>query len=112
VTKTVGNYQLAGTHDGTSFTSYVSTEGAALISTGWHQAAIAWDSTALTFYIDGVAKATVASPTALPSDMDVTTPTWIGRDESGTLYVEVDDFRIYDRALSQERITALYTATW
>jgi hypothetical protein len=74
--------------------------------------AITWDATALNLYLDGVVKATVASPTALPSDMDVTAPTWIGNDGTGTLYVEVDDFRIYDRALSQELITSLYNATW
>lgn len=108
VTKT-GNYQLSGTHDGTSFVSLMSGDGTMLADSLWHNVLITWDATAISLYIDGVMKQTLASPTALPSDIDPTMPTWLANDGAATpLFVEIDDLRIYDRVLTPELITSLF----
>lgn len=108
VTKT-GNYQLSGTHDGNSFVSLMSGDGTMLADSLWHNVLITWDATAISLYIDGVTKQTLASPTALPSDIDPAMPTWLGNDGAATpLYVEIDDLRIYDRVLTPELITSLF----
>jgi len=107
-TKSVGNYQLYGTKGSIPYVSYMSGDGANLANSAWHHVVVTWDATAISLYLDGLLKSTVPSPTALPSDIDVTTPTWIGSDGSAALYVEVDDLRIYNRVLTPELITNLF----
>jgi hypothetical protein len=61
-------------------------------------------------YIDGVEKATSNSMTTRPADLGNTTRNFIGRsqfDEDPYLDGMMDDFRIYDRALSAAEVAAL-----
>jgi hypothetical protein len=81
---------------------------------GWHHVAVAIDgaTSEMQLYVDG---AVVASgPTSvLPADLGNTTQNWIGRsqyaEQYGDPYLDgsVDDFRIYNRALSGPEIRCL-----
>ncbi|NLH40906.1 MAG: hypothetical protein GX448_03620 [Planctomycetes bacterium] len=79
--------------------------------TGWHHVAVTIDSATMTMtlYLDGdpVGK---AATTLLPKDLGVTTQNWLGRSQyvadayfSGML----DEFRIYNRALSAAEVRYL-----
>jgi len=69
------------------------------------------DGTALTatVYLDGGAVAT-SSVAVLPKDLGATNQNWIGRSQftaDGFFNGAVDDFRIYNRALSASEIRYL-----
>ena len=82
------------------------------LPTGWHHTAVVIDGTTMTatLYLDGGAVAGTSSVAVLPKDLGVTTQNWIGRSQftadaffNGT----VDDFRIYNRALSAAEVRYL-----
>lgn len=82
-----------------------------ILPTGWHHTAVAIDGTAktATLYLDGTAAAT-SSVAVLPKDLGVTTQNWIGRSQftaDAFFNGMVDDFRIYNRALSGSEIRYL-----
>jgi hypothetical protein len=82
-----------------------------VISLGWHHMAIAIDSTAMTLnlYLDGERVGSAAT-TLLPKDLGNTTQNWIGRSqwEADAYYTgSVDDFRIYNRVLSEAEVRYL-----
>jgi hypothetical protein len=78
------------------------------LPTGWHHVAVSIDSITmiLKLYLDGES---VASDTTglLPSELGNTTNNWIGRSQWGAqayLNASLDDFRIYNYALTAEEI--------
>jgi hypothetical protein len=75
-----------------------------MLMTGWHQVAVVIDGTSMVvkIYLDGtvVGSNTV---TVLPKDLGKTTQNWLGRSQfTADAYFTggLDDFRIYNRALS------------
>jgi len=81
------------------------------LPTGWHHTAVVIDATALTatVYMDGAAVSS-SSVAMLPKDLGVTNQNWIGRSQftaDGFFNGAVDDFRIYNRALSASEIRYL-----
>jgi hypothetical protein len=83
----------------------------ARLPAGWHHVAAVFDAASMTIqlYQDGVVVAQTSTDT-LPADLGNTTQNWLGRsqyDADGFFTGSIDDFRIYDRALSQEEILYL-----
>ncbi len=82
-----------------------------VMTVGWHHAAVAIDSQAMTItlYVDG--ERIVSGATALlPKDLGNTTQNWIGRSQYAAdayFFGSVDDFRIYNRALSAAEVRYL-----
>lgn len=80
----------------------------------WKHVAVTISGSTGKLYVDGVQIATNTSMTLNPSSLGNTTQNWIGRSEfSGDPYFngQIDDFRIYSRALSASEISALYGGT-
>jgi hypothetical protein len=78
---------------------------------GWHHVAVVIDSAAmqLRLYMDGTLVASGAT-TLLPKDLGVTTQNWLGRSQftaDGFYNGSLDDFRIYNRALSEAEVRYL-----
>jgi len=77
----------------------------------WHHLVVTWDGTTIKYYIDGVDRGSHTWEGPLPS---ATSNLLIGSDPPGdTEYFRgiMDDFRIYNHALSPNEIGALSTAT-
>lgn len=72
----------------------------------WHEATFTWDSTNAVFYLDGTLVGSVAAGAiANVTSYDLS----IGYDGgSGYVDMEVDSFRLLDRALSATEVTTLY----
>ena len=86
-------------------------DGPTPLSVGWHHVAVTIDTqaTTTTIYVDGEPVAS-GGTAQLPRDMGVTTQNWIGRSQySADAYFlgSIDDFRIYDRALSAAEVRYL-----
>ncbi len=82
-----------------------------ILPTGWHHTAVVIDGAAMTatLYLDGTVVAT-SSVAVLPKDLGVTTQNWIGRSQftADAFYNgKVDDFRLYNRAVSASEIRYL-----
>ena len=79
----------------------------ATLPSGWHHVAVTFDSEEMLMrlYLDGVVVVS-GGTTLLPMDMGVTTQNWLGKSQwPDALYAgALDDFRIYDRALSADEI--------
>jgi hypothetical protein len=81
------------------------------LGTGWHHLAVVLDAASMTLrlYVDGTLVA--SGPTAkLPRDLGVTTQNWLGRSEWSAdpfFTGQMDDFRIYNRALSDAEVRYL-----
>jgi hypothetical protein len=102
---------LGGRHRGASFVNLWTTSP--LTDRQWHQVAFTWSAASINLYVDGRALRAQSTPDALPSDLGATDPDWLGRtlnDAAITLYVEIDDLRIYNRVLSANEVAALYSA--
>jgi len=83
----------------------------AVMTEGWHHVAVTIDSKAmmLAVYLDGEPVASGAT-TLLPRDLGNTTQNWLGRSQyAADAYFlgSLDDFRIYDRALSPAEVRYL-----
>jgi len=81
------------------------------LSPGWHHLAVTVDSSAMTLqlYVDGNVVAS-APTTVLPADLGETTQNWLGRSqyEADPYFMGMlDEFRIYDRALSASEVRYL-----
>jgi cytochrome c len=81
------------------------------LPSGWHHVAGVIDSTTMqmTLYLDGVVMAQGATD-SVPADMGETSQNWLGRSQftADPLYNgSVDDFRIYNRVLSEGEIRYL-----
>jgi len=86
----------------------------ARLTAGWHHIAVVLGTGTTytgTLYIDNVAVATNTAMTLRPSTIGNTANNWIGRSAftADPYYAGlVDDFRVYNRALTSVEITALY----
>jgi hypothetical protein len=89
--------------------------GPARLSTAaWHHIAVVLGAGATytgTLYVDGVSVGTNAAMTLRPSNLGNTPNNWIGRSAFTAdpfFHGLVDDFRVYNRALTAAEITALF----
>jgi hypothetical protein len=108
-TSTAGAH-LAGVHEGASFVDLWSATPI-LTDKAWHQAALTWSAASIDLYIDGKSVGSSPNPAALPSQLGTTSPNYLGRlpdDTSLAMFGEIDDLRIYDRALSAAQVALLY----
>jgi hypothetical protein len=83
---------------------------AALPTGGWHHVAVTLNGSTGTLYVDGAQVGINTAMTLKPSDMGATTKNWIGHSQySADPYLDgrVDDFRIYNRALTASEVTHL-----
>lgn len=85
------------------------TSDAALIE-GWHHLAVVFDQGVMTLYVDGWSAGSVETEIT-PQDMGTTTQNWLGKsqwvDSDDLLMGMIDDFRIYNRGLSNAEIRYL-----
>jgi hypothetical protein len=80
------------------------------LPTGWQHVAITLSGTTGTMWLGGVPVATNPNMTIHPADLGATDQNWIGRSQFSAdpfLNAAVDDFQIYDHALSAADIAAL-----
>ncbi|MDF2987562.1 MAG: hypothetical protein K0R50_3072 [Eubacterium sp.] len=84
--------------------------GTAALTTGsWKHVAVTLSGNSGTLYIDGAAVGTNTGMTLNPSDLGATTLNYIGKSQFSDPYLDglVDDFVIFNRALSQTEIASL-----
>ena len=96
--------------NGSSEQQLTAGSGFTLSANTWYHIAITKSGNTARMYLNGRLAATNTSMTFNPSDMGVTTNNWIGRSQySADPYLNgmVDEFSIYDYALSEEEIKAL-----
>lgn len=90
-------------------------DGKAALSTGtWTHVAAVLGSTGAVLYVDGVQVGANTAVTLRPKDLGNTPNNYIGRSQYSTdpyLDGDIDEFRVYSRALSAAEIQALYTYT-
>ena len=80
------------------------------LPTGWQHVAITLSGTTGTMWLNGVPVATNPNMTIRPADLGATNQNWIGRSQFSAdpyLNASVDDFQIYDHALSAADIATL-----
>ncbi|HEU5157180.1 MAG TPA: arabinofuranosidase catalytic domain-containing protein [Streptosporangiaceae bacterium] len=80
------------------------------LPTGWQHVAITLSGTTGTMWLNGVPVATNPDMTIHPADLGATDQNWVGRSQFSAdphLDAAVDDFQIYDHALSAAEMTAL-----
>lgn len=85
--------------------------GTANLTTGWHLVAVTLSGSTGTLYVDGAQVGQNTAMTLNPSSLGSTTNNWIGRSQySGDAFLNgaIDQFRIYNRALSAAEILALF----
>ncbi len=86
--------------------------GTAALPTGsWVHVAVTKAGNVGTLYVNGTAVGTNSNMTLSPSSLGNTTQNWLGRSQySADAYLDgqLDDFRIYNRALSAAEISSLY----
>ncbi len=77
----------------------------------WSLVTVTLSGTTGTLYVDGTPVGSNTSMTVHPSALGTTTQSWIGRSEYGDPYYSgaVDDFNIYNRALSAAEVATLAT---
>jgi hypothetical protein len=84
-------------------------DGQATLPTGgWHHVAVTLNGSTGTLYVDGVQVGSNTAMTLKPSNLGSTTQNWIGRSQyAADPYLDgrVDDFRIYNRALTASEVT-------
>ncbi|WP_372663714.1 LamG-like jellyroll fold domain-containing protein [Cohnella sp.] len=80
---------------------------AALPTGGWHHVAVTLNGPTGTLYVNGVQVGINNAMTLKPSTLGATTQNWIGRSQYPDPYLDgrVDDFRIYNRALTASEVT-------
>src|SRR3989344_4468140 len=98
---------LYGTIQNTGYTVN-SITGSTDLTGAWHHVVFTYDANFLNLYVDGVSAATPVAKTITPGTntaaLTIGKTLTLGRFAKGT----IDDARIYNRALSQTEITALY----
>jgi hypothetical protein len=84
----------------------------ALPTGSWQHLAVTLTGTTGTLYVNGAQVAQNTGMTLDPTSLGVTTHDWLGRSQFNTdpyLTGEIDDFRVYSRALSGGEVAALYS---
>ena len=84
-----------------------------LTTNAWHHAVVTLSENTCTLYIDGVSVGTNTSMTIHPSDLGNTANNFIGKSQFANPYFngKIDEFRIYNIALTADQVTTLYGAT-
>jgi uncharacterized protein len=84
---------------------------AALPSGTWKHVAVTLSGSTGTLYVDGVQVGTNTAMTLKPSSLGSTNLNYIGKSQYADPYLNglVDDFRIYDRALSAAEVSTLFS---
>lgn len=105
-----GGYQLFYYNDNQEFRIYsandiTSSNTISLDSGEWYMASFSYSSESIDFYLDGESKGTRALDGTTTSDDGM----YIGRPHnSQNANITISDLRLYNRALSEEEISALY----
>ena len=78
----------------------------------WSQLAVTLSGTTATLYVNGAAAATNTSMTLNPSSLGATTQNYIGKSQWPDPYLSgtVDEFQVYNRALSAAEVQSLLTS--
>jgi hypothetical protein len=76
----------------------------------WQHVAVTWTGNTGTLYVNGVPVAQNQTMTLNPNSLGHTTQSWLGRSEYGDPYFngQIDNFRIYNRALSAFEVQQLF----
>jgi hypothetical protein len=101
---------LGGVRAGSSF---VDLWGATLDLTDqeWHQVVVSWSSASIDLYSDARLVGSKSNPNAAPSQLAAASTNYLGRARNAdnrALFGELDELRIYDRALSALQVQQLY----
>ncbi|HEY1663123.1 MAG TPA: LamG-like jellyroll fold domain-containing protein [Verrucomicrobiae bacterium] len=83
--------------------------GPAITDTNWHHVAVTYSGAAVDFYLDGV----LSGSNSYNETFTFTTPVsfgWGASDMDGNFYGSFDEVSVYNRALSQAEIQAIYNA--
>ena len=86
------------------------TTTAPLVAGVWKHVAVTLQGTTCILYLDGVEVGRNNSMTLKPSSLGSTTNNFLGKSQYADPYLNglLDNFRIYNRALTANEITALY----
>jgi hypothetical protein len=106
---TAGTLRFSITTGGSTQEQQVNTPSPATGS--WQQVAVTLAANTGTLYVNGVAVAQNTGMTLNPASLGTTTQDWLGRSEfNGDPYLngQIDNVRIYDRALSATEVQTLY----
>jgi len=102
---------LGGVRSGSSFVDLWSTSPD-LTDKEWHHVAVSWGTASIDLYIDGTSVGSgKATASTMPSQLAAASTNYLGRardDSILALFGELDDLRIYDRALSASQLKLLY----
>jgi hypothetical protein len=85
--------------------------GPAVTTNVWHHVVAVLDASAMRLYFDGIEAASTTSVKLTTLDLGAMPNEWIGRSEfSSDPYFDgmIDEFRVYDRALSADEVAALF----
>jgi len=109
---TAGAMRFAITVGGSSDPNEQRVTAPSTLASGWHHVAVTINANAdtITLYLDGSVVAQNTEATLSPSDLGVTTNNWLGRSQftaDGYYAGRLDDFRIYNRALSMAEVAWL-----
>ncbi|MGC4031412.1 MAG: dockerin type I domain-containing protein, partial [Tepidisphaeraceae bacterium] len=108
-----GNVQFGMTSGGSSTNNRIVSTTAVPLNT-WTHLAVTLSGTTATLYVNGVAVGTNTAMTLTPGALGATANNWLGKSQFSTdpmLSGAIDDFRIYNTALSGSAVTGLYNAT-
>ncbi len=100
--------------EGQSWSTTLSVQLTNLNLADWNHYAVTWDGTTVRFFWNGVEKGSGIALTGILQPNDATTPLELGRDiHGGAEYFngDLDELRIYHRALSSSEIQQLFNAT-
>lgn len=100
---------LGGTQAGGPFVDLWTTQP--LTDKDWHHVAVSWSAARIDLYVDADSVGSQLNPEVLPSDLGTASPNWLGRTKDDSfiaLYAEIDDLRIYDRALTPREVSQLH----